>query len=272
MDQQQKPSFFFRWKFCSLKGSSTLTEVNWAKLSFKIVPLLTTQSMSVWKVHQKPLASMLPRWFPISQIRRKWPRNPFWWKKTESGLFMCLWFDWEVVRTWMFWYSSFFASKSVEQTPGGLNFNNFNNFSIFLQKKHHYQIIFLTKMFFPLKWKVQQSFHPETSGTTNHQWWWHHQRYWMANSNWRDATCIESETLFLLDSFSLPVKFGIVFFSPQFLDEMKQESTLCTLPEVYNGSPLKNYRIQKGKQLSIHFSGANSLVKLRGCIHPGKLT
>ena len=80
------------------------------------------------------------------------------------------------------------------------------------------------------------------------------------------------ETLFLLDSFSLPVKFGIGFFSPNFLDEMKQESTLCTLPEVYNGSPLKNDRIQRGKQLSIHFSGANSLVKLRGCKHPGKLT
>ena len=38
------------------------------------------------------------------------------------------------------------------------------------------------------------------------------------------------------------------------------------IPEVYNSSPLIKHRIQKGKQLSIHFSGANWLVKLRGCI------
>ena len=230
--------------------------------------------MSVWKVHQKPLPSMLPRWFPISQVRRKWPRNPFWWKKTESGLFMCLWFDWEVFGESMdgaSFYSFLFASKSVQKSPGGLNFNHFNNFSIFLQKKNIIIKSFFWQRCFPPSGRSNPLFHPETSGTTNHQWWWHHQRYWMANSNWRDATCIESETLFLLDSFSLPVKFGIFFF-PNFWMRWNKSRLLCTLPEVYNGSPLKNYRIQKGKQLSIHFSGANSLVKLRGCIHPGKLT
>lgn len=56
-------------------------------------------------------------------------------------------FRWE--HGWCFILFFLFGSKSVQKSPGGLNFNHFNNFSIFLQKKHHYQIIFLTKMFFP---------------------------------------------------------------------------------------------------------------------------
>lgn len=56
-------------------------------------------------------------------------------------------FRWE--HGWCFILFFLFASKSVQKSPGGLNFNHFNNFSIFLQKKTSLSNHFFDKDVFP---------------------------------------------------------------------------------------------------------------------------